>query len=168
MVVSTRKQKPSPERTGMFRDVSKGVLALIGGTALVIVVGLLIGSMFLFSFGFFSQKTANFRGETEKRNQIEANGAFRVATYNHFYDMCAQVQTAEQSVANLKEELLTTDDAQRKLVINASITALRNTRAEIINQYNVDSRKSYTEQQFKASDLPATLKITDKETECTA
>lgn len=142
-------------------------IALIGA-ALGLVIILAIGVMAVFGLGWFQQSTANFRGETAKRNQVEANGALRVAAYDHFHDLCAAIQTDEASIVNLQDELKTADDPQRKLVLVASITALRNNRAEDINDYNADSAKSYTIGQFRSSDLPFRIEIKEEETTCTA
>lgn len=120
-----------------------------------------------FAVNLFSQQTAGFRGETSKRNQVEANGSYRIAAYDDFYNLCAGVQSAEASIRNLQTEA---KDAtpQRKAQIGASITALRNSRAEDINQYNANARKSYTAGQFRSSDLPFHLDLSAEETTCTA
>lgn len=134
------------------------VAAAIVGSALLVAL--------FFATGWFSQKTANFRGETDKRNQVEANGAYRIGAYDHFFDLCQHVQSDEQSITNLLAEKPA--DAQRRDVIDASVTALRNDRADSITQYNADARKSYTLGQFRSSDLPYQLDLNAKETSCTA
>lgn len=151
-----------------LKETSTGAMVVIGSAVIVLIFILLVASMVVFGFGWFSQKTANFRGETAKREVIEANGALRAAAYDHFFDLCARVQATEASVTNLLDEREVTTDPQRLTIIAATITALRNNRAETITGYNADSRKSYTIGQFKASDLPFKLDINDKETTCTA
>ncbi len=151
------------------RNVSKATALAIAGLAALVIFGLLAASMFVFGFGFFAQKTANFRGETQKRNQVEGSGAFRTAAYNHFFDLCAGVQSNEASIRNLQLELAgpPKPPADRVMVISASITALRNARATGINQYNADAVKSYTVGQFRSRSLPYQLSLTAKETSCT-
>lgn len=146
------------------RGLSLAVLVGIG----VIVVALIIGLVGIFGFGWLSNSTANFRGEVSKRNLVEANGAYRIAAYDHFFDLCQQVQAKEASITNVQDELKTTTDQQRALILNASITALRNSRADLITQYNTDSDKSYTVGQFKSSHLPYELNANQENTVCHA
>jgi hypothetical protein len=153
-----------------LKETSRGTVVAIVVVVAVVIVGLVFASMAIFGFGFLSQKTANFRGETQKKNQVEGNGSYRIAAYDHFFDLCADVQTKESAIDALQQELASkpTPDAQRKIVINASITANRIQRASDINTYNQDARKSYTEGQFRSSDLPYQLDKSAKETSCTA
>ncbi|MFI0356974.1 hypothetical protein [Actinomadura sp. 9N407] len=144
-----------------------GVAFKIGVVALV--VGIALGFMYVFGWGFFARTTAPWRGATEMREQVES-GSHRRAAYDHFYDLCAQVQSDEASVRNLRRELASKpkpDDA-RALQINASITALENNRAENINQYNADAAKKKTEGKFRSSGLPYQLSLSTKETQCTS
>ena len=157
-----------------LRDVGKesvkgGISALMIGV-IAILVTLAVGAVGVFGFGWFRQSTADFRGETQKKEQVEANGAYRIAKYDHFFDLCASVQSNESSIKNLQAELNgpPAPSESRVAQINASITALRNQRAESINQYNVDAAKDYTSGQFKASKLPFKLYINAEETTCVA
>lgn len=151
------------------KDTAKYGAGTIALAAVALVVLLIISAMYLFGFGLFSQKTANFRGETSKRNQIEANGAFRVSAYNRFFDLCASVQSFEAQIANLEQER---DDKanppsdSRREQIASSITALRNTRSQTINQYNADAAKDYTAGQFRDNNLPYRLNPTQEVTTC--
>ncbi len=151
------------------RNISKATALAIAGLVALVIFGLLAASMFVFGFGFFAQKTANFRGETQKRNQVEGSGAFRAAAYNHFFDLCAGVQSNEASIRNLEDELHATPapTTERVSIIMPSLTALRNARAAGINQYNADAVKSYTVGQFRSRSLPYQLSLTAKETSCT-
>lgn len=151
-----------------LRDASTATLAVIVAGILAIVAFIAIGFVGVFGYGWFTDHTANRQGETQKKHLIEGNGQYRIAAYDHFYDLCAAVQTDEASIRNLQQELKTTTDATRKAVIPASITALANKRADDINTYNADARKSYTEAQFKSSDLPSQLDPTQENTTCHA
>lgn len=148
------------------RDAFMGVG--VAGLALVVFVllALLVTVMWVFSFGFFSNASANFRGEVSKRNLVEANGNYRIAAYDHFFDLCTSIQTYEATITNLQEELKTKPPADRVEQINASITANRNQRASSIAQYNNDANKSYTVGQFLDSHLPWHLDPNQENTTC--
>lgn len=111
-----------------------------------------------------------WQGKIDQQRQTTGNGSYRIAQYDHFFDLCAQVQTDEASIANLQAELKgpPKPDAQRREVIATSITALRNNRADDINQYNADARKADTAGHFRDSHLPYQLDVTAKETTCTS
>ena len=136
--------------------------------ALAIVVVLAVGAMALFGFGLFNRSTADFRGTNSQIEQTKGDGTYRIGAYERFYGLCASVQDDEASIDSLKEELKTDPPADRVVQINASLTALRSNRAENINRYNADARKSATLAQFKASDLPHELDKTAEETTCAA
>ena len=86
---------------------------------------------------------ADPRGKVQAQEQIKS-GPARIAAYNHFFDLCASVQSDEAAMKSLYEELATKPPESRVTQINASLTALRSARAEKINQYNADARKDYT------------------------
>jgi uncharacterized protein HemX len=160
--------KDQQKQPGTFVSVLTG--AGVAGLAVVAVLllALGIGLVGVYGFGWFTDATVNRQGQTQKELQVEGNGSYRIAAYNHFFDLCAAVQTDEQSIANLESELKTTTDSTRKAVLPASITALRNKRADDINTYNADSHKTYTLHQFKASDLPFQIDPTQELTTCHA
>lgn len=141
----------------------KPVLAVIGG----IVGGILLIFGLIYGIGAIKQITADFRGETSKKEQVEADGSYRIAAYDHFYDLCSSIQGVEDSIENQLAERETATEG-RKAQIDANIVASRNVRASSIRQYNADARKSYTSGQFRSSDLPYELDINAKETSCTA
>jgi len=154
------------------RDVAResvkgGVSAIVVGV-IVVVVLLAVGAVGVFGFGWFRQGTADFRGETDKKEQVEGNGSYRIAAYDHFFNLCASVQSNETSIANLQQELDGTPppSAERASQLRASITAQRNQRGESINQYNVDAAKDYTLGQFQSSKLLYHLDTTKEKTEC--
>lgn len=132
----------------------------------VLLVALIFGS--IYGVGWVKQITADFRGETEQKEQTIADGSYRIVAYEHFFDLCAAVQTAEDSIASLEAELDTEPPQGRVTQINASITALRNSRADLINQYNADAAKEDTRAAFHSSDLPYQLDNDTEETTCAA
>lgn len=105
------------------------------------------------------------KGKVQAREQIQS-GSSRIAAYNHFFDLCAQVQSDEATISSLNQELTTGPSESRRGQIQASLTALRSARAEKINQYNADARKDYTIGQFRSSGLPYTLDPTAEATQC--
>ncbi|TDC50786.1 hypothetical protein E1281_21405 [Actinomadura sp. KC345] len=153
-----------------FRDAVRhgGVVLKTGVVAIVVV--LVLAVMYVFGWGFFSKTTAPWRGAAEQRELVEGSGDYRIAAYDHFFDLCAQVQSDEASLRNLRRELASEPKPteERALQINASITALENNRAANINQYNADAAKKHTEGQFRSSGLPSRLSPSTKETSCTS
>lgn len=140
-------------------------LAIAAGAA-VIVVALVIGAMALFGFGLFNRATADFRGTNQQIEKTRASGDYRIASYEHFFNQCVAVQNDEAQIASLKEELRTKPPADREMQVQASLTALRGSRASKINQYNADAQKEGTQGQFRSSDLPYRLDATKEETQC--
>lgn len=138
---------------GFFGNITLwiiGVLILIG-----LVGGVTFGVRWL---------TAPAKGKLQAREQINS-GAFRIAAYNHFFDVCIAVQTDETRLAAQKAELKTApkDDVAR---IQANIAGIISDRAEAINEYNADARKSYTIGQFKSRQLPYQLDQQEVHTRC--
>ena len=111
---------------------------------------------------------ADPKGKVQAQEQIKA-GPARIAAYNHFFDLCASVQSDEAAIQSLNQEMNTTKPTPSRVTqINASLTALRSARAEKINQYNADARKGYTIGQFRSLQLPYTLVLTQEVTSCEA
>lgn len=135
---------------------------IVGVIAMFVVIALI----FLLGLGL-SWWTAPWQGKVQARQLIQGNGSYRIAAYDHFFDLCASVQTKEGTIVALQQELATKPTEERRGEIEASITANRAGRIDDINQYNADARKSYTLGQFRASGLPYTLDPTVKETRCT-
>ncbi|WP_433475260.1 hypothetical protein ACQPZP_42475 [Spirillospora sp. CA-142024] len=164
------RRMPDDDVRHTIRGIARhgGVVLTVG--VVTLVVSLILGLMYVFGWGFFAQVTAPWRGAAEKREQVEGSGTYRIAAYDHFFDLCAQVQSDEASIRNLRRELTSEPKPgdERAMQINASITALENNRAENINQYNADAAKKYTEGQFRSSGLPYRLGLNTKETQCTS
>jgi len=138
---------------GVFGNI---VLWVIGLFALGVVVTLMA-----WGFGWVF---APAKGKLEARQQINS-GSFRIASYDHFFDLCAAVQSDEARLAAQKVELRTAtgDDRQR---IEANIAGITADRADAVNQYNADAAKSYTEGQFRSSHLPYQLDTQEEHTTC--
>lgn len=151
----------------MKEGAKYGGLAVLGSLG-VLIVTILVASMWIFGWGFFQRSTANFRGETEQIEKTRANGDYRIAAYDHFFNLCASVQSKETTIKALEKELHRKPGPSeaRTEQIYGAITANEAIRAETINQYNVDAEKAATIGQFKASNLPYELNVNAKETSC--
>ncbi|MFJ8345103.1 hypothetical protein ACIQ9J_01745 [Streptomyces sp. NPDC094153] len=150
----------------MFKEGSRVLGYTILGIAALAVCSLVA----IFAFGGVSQLTAPFRGETDKRNRTVGSGAFQIATYEEFFDLCASVQTSEAQLKALNEELGDKDHpptADRAEKIRTSITAVKASRAESITTYNSKASQEHR-QAFQDADLPARLDLTAQETQCAA
>jgi hypothetical protein len=106
--------------------------------------------------------TADTRGKVSARNQTNGNGTYRIAQYDHFYDLCGSVQALEDQRDTMKADTSLPKD-QRAV----NVLALTNQRNTLIRRYNADSSKVATASQFKASDLPPLLNPHQEHTQCT-
>ncbi|MER5220411.1 hypothetical protein [Streptomyces flaveus] len=136
-----------------------GILG-IGCIAVLAAVGLIATLI----FGGISWLTAPFRGEVEKRNRTEGSGEFQIATYEEFFGLCTTVQTKEGTIRTLEEESKTASES-KQAQINTSITALKSTRIEAVNEYNAKAAQEHRSA-FKDKDLPPRLDVNDMNTTC--
>lgn len=139
----------------------KGLLAnAVGWIAAILAVSALVAG----AVWGWRYVTAPAAGKVSARQQINS-GAYRIAAYNHFFDVCAAVQTDESRLAAQRAELVgaSPDDASR---IRANIAGISSDRADAINEYNADAAKGYTLGQFRASGLPYRLDQTKEHTLC--
>lgn len=151
----------------MLRDIFRGGGAALAIGLVTIAIVLVISLVGIFGFGWLQRETADFRGDVQAVEQTKGSGAFRIAAYDHFFNLCAAVKSDEASITSLQEELKTNPRQARVEQINASMTALRSSRAEKINQYNADAAKDYTVGQFRSNNLPFRLDTTQEVTTCT-
>ncbi|MGI5413715.1 hypothetical protein ACQEV9_43755 [Streptomyces chartreusis] len=140
--------------------------ARLGAWAVVGVIGLavlyVIGA---FAFGGAGWITAPFRGEAEKRENTVGSGEFRQTTYEQFFDLCEAAQNAEGTIQALQEERKGASET-RKTQIDQSITALKATRVESVNEYNSKARQEHRAP-FRDKDLPYRLDAGAERTTCT-
>lgn len=137
-----------------------------GIAVLSIVTVLLLSTGTMFATGTIQKWTADWRGDVKVKEQTKANAAFRINTYNHFFNLCASVQSDEDAIQNAKDELAdkgTTDARAAKL--RQVMTALKNSRAENIRTYNADSANEM-KGAFQSNDLPVSLNVGAERTEC--
>jgi len=102
--------------------------------------------------------TASIKGKVEAVEIIES-GTNRIAQYEHFFNLCAAVQSLEAGIsASMDEfELTSSANTRDRARILSNITGKKSQRLRSINQYNVDARKTYTNAQFRDSNLPYQL-----------
>lgn len=132
-----------------------------------IVGGALVGVvMLVVAFYALRYATADERGAVNAQEQIQG-GSARIAAYNSFFDLCASVQGDEARIRALGTEMQTGPSAERVEQINATVTAIRGSRASKVARYNADARKDYTVGQFRSSGLPFALDINGEDTSCT-
>lgn len=129
---------------------------------LVKVVAVVVGIVVLFVGIFFlsgliSIATAPFRGEVDKNEKVEADGDYRIAAYDEFYKLCSTVQSKNDQIEILESEMSTTTDPDRKATLQSGITAQKNTKSELVREYNSKAAGTYTKGQFRDSDLPYEL-----------
>ncbi|MFF7142318.1 hypothetical protein ACFZB5_13850 [Streptomyces nodosus] len=150
----------------MFKEGSRLIGYTLAGIAALAAFTLIA----IYAFGGVSQLTASFRGETDKKNRTVGSGAFRIATYEEFFDLCASVQTSEAQLKALTDELDDKDHpptADRAENIRTSITAVKASRAESITTYNSKASQEHRSA-FQDANLPARLDLTAQETQCAA
>lgn len=146
---------------GQVREGARlGAWAVVGliGLAVLYVIG-------AFAFGGAGWITAPFRGEAEKRENTVGSGEFRQTTYEQFFDLCEAVQNAEGTIQALQEERKGASET-RKTQIDQSITALKATRIESVNEYNSKARQEHRAP-FRDKDLPYRLDAGAGRTTCT-
>jgi hypothetical protein len=151
---------------GNFREGAKwyakgwGIFLLALGSVLV------ASTITLFATGSIQKWTADFRGDVKAKEQTKGNGSFRVATYNDFFNLCSSVQSDEDALRNAQDEMDAKETtADRKAKLRQNITAIKNTRAESVRDYNAKAANEY-KAAFRSNDLPARLDVTDYNTEC--
>ena len=123
--------------------VKTGIVLAVIGVILLIVAA--------YAVTYYS---ANVRGAVSANEQIKADGNFRIAAYDKFFDDCATIQSTEGRIVAQKSELNQAPSAFRREQILANLTALKSLRVEQITRYNTDASKNYTIGQFRASKLP--------------
>jgi hypothetical protein len=125
-----------------------------------VVLGLviLVGGIFVIKWA-----TADLRGRADVREKTLANGDYRIAQYDHFYDLCGSIQAAQDRYNNATEMLAADPGNERYL---ANRTATKNIFYTAVREYNADSSKVGTAAQFKASDLPYAIDPTEGAVTC--
>lgn len=140
-----------------LRGIAAGTGVAIGLGALALILAIVLGTMYIFGYGLFRRATADFRGQTGAIERIQADPDFRIAAYEHFFDLCSAVQADEGRFDSLQQELDTRPSDERREQIQATLTAVRASRLEKIRRYNTDASQDFTAGQFRAAELPYQL-----------
>lgn len=129
------------------------------GKIVLIVVGsiLLILALSAGIWGF-RYATAGVRGQIEAREEIQS-ADYRIYSYDHFYNLYANVQSYEDQIRNQRNLMETLEDEEEIARYRQNVNALMNQRASVVRQYNADVRKEGTRGQFLADDLPRQIGI---------
>jgi hypothetical protein len=137
-----------------------GLALLALGTILAFSV------LVMFATGTIQKWTADWRGDVKVKEQTKADAAWRIGSYESFYDLCSSVQSDEDSIRNLEEELEADETADdRKAKLRQTITATKNTRAESVRDYNSKAGNELRGA-FKDAGLPDRLDVNNFNTEC--
>lgn len=136
------------------------------GLSIVAFIALLaVIAGIMFASGTLSYLTAPFRGAVDAQEQTQS-GTYRIAAYEEFYNRCAAVQADEDRIRNIEQERETADEV-RASQLATTLTAVQNSRAQKIREYNSASRQEATRGQFRDSGLPFELFI-EGDTTCEA
>lgn len=100
--------------------------------------------------------TAPIRGAVNAEQQIES-APNRIQKYEHFFDLCASVQSKERKIDAQQELLEAAETSSERARVRANVAALKGMRGELIARYNAEASKSYTAARFHASNLPDRL-----------
>jgi hypothetical protein len=135
-----------------FSDVPKGMMILFLGFAAI----LLILAFAVYGIGGFLQSSADFRGETDKRNQVEASGGYKVAAHDWFYDQCSDIKSKQQELEIYKDGGLP----------EGKYKAMQTELIRDVEDYNAKASNSYTVGQFKADELPYQIEADEEVESC--
>lgn len=124
------------------------------GVGVVLLVAVVAGGW------AFTYYTADVRGRISANETIKS-GASRIANYEHFFNLCAAIQSNEAQIDSLTENLGTAVDNDDRARIQASLAGVKAVRFSGIAQYNADAAKSYTQGQFRDSSLPYQIPATN-------
>lgn len=134
-------------------------IALIVVGSIAIIVALTMGG-----FGI-RYLLAPVRGAVDAREQIQS-APNRIVQYNHFFDLCASIQGNEDAIVAQRAQLATAETVENRARINANIAGITAARARNIADYNADAAKSYTDGQFRDSNLPYQINKGGESTRC--
>lgn len=127
------------------------------GLAVLAVIAVVVTSIVLAVGHYaFSWWAAPYQGSLQARQQILGSGDFRIQAYDHFFSLCASIQTSEQAMQQTQTQEKTDkggDLSRDKINFGAQL----NNRNDAANQYNVESTEHWTVGQFKANSLPYTI-----------
>jgi len=135
------------------------VVAVLGVLALIAVV---MGIKYA---------TANWRGAADQREKTVANGNYRIASYDAFFDKCNEIVAKEAIIADFQKQYEDAAPGKPKQDALINLNAMKNTRIEMVQDYNSDAQKAGTRALFRSDDLPYQISIPinpEEPTKCAA
>lgn len=134
---------------------------------ILLVVGLGIGLIYgiIYVGGKIMSDTADFRGKVNQKERVKADGDYRIANYDMFYDLCGDIEAKNRQIENTEEQLRFVD-GENKDKLQGSKFALEQQKEEMVQDYNSRSASNGTRGQYRASDLPYKIDPEDKEISC--
>lgn len=117
--------------------------------AAIVLICAIVGGVWGFRYLF-----AETGGKITAQEEIQS-AEFRIFSYDHFFNLCAEIQS-QQALYDSQYELLQlreqgTDTYDKQLTV---LSVIKPHIASLIYQYNADADKEYTRGQFRASCLP--------------
>lgn len=126
------------------------------GKIVLMVVGVLL--LFALIWGGvmgWRYYTASIVGKTGAQEEVQS-ADFRIYSYNHFYDSCAEIQKAEAAYDAQYDLLQSMEPGTDQYERQQRVVAVQKQWIEQLkHQYNADAEKEGTMGQFRANDLPS-------------
>jgi len=132
--------------------VSTGKIVLIVVGSILLILALSAG---VWAFRYY---TADVRGQVEMQEEV-MSGEFRQMSYEHFYNLYANIQAFEDQIRNQRSLMESLEDEEELKRYRQNVNALMNQRASVVREYNADVRMEGTRGQFLANDLPEEISI---------
>lgn len=133
------------------------------GMAVGVAIAVIVSAIYV--IGGIQSSTAGFRGGVEKKERVVGDGDYRIAQYDHFYELCSAIQAKNENIENL-EALRDASDKDRREELDAAIAAQKNTKNELVQEYNADAAANGTKGKYRASELPYQIDPDDEEVSC--
>lgn len=144
--------------------MSRTKIAVLSVVGVLAIAGLVVGLYFAVWY------SADPRGSLSAREQTRGSGSYRIASYDHYFDLCASIQAFEDRIENTQDEMnIEPGPSPTRLAqLQQNLTAQNNQRDSLIRQYNTDATKEGTRAPFRDDDLPYQIDPDNKETQCAA
>lgn len=137
------------------------------GKGIIVTIASVVGVIAIIGIAWaFQYATADTRGAVAQQELVRADGAFRLAAYNHFFDLCTAIQGDEARIKALEEQAAFADTTVEKNRIRLTVPAIKSSRNAKIAQYNNDAAKAGSVGIFRSNKLPYNINANDKETLC--
>lgn len=139
-------------RRGAPRIFLIAVLSVLG---VLLLIGAVVGVKYV---------TAEPRGAADQREKTVANGNYRIASYDAYFDQCRAVRAADLKADRAAEAVRGANSPDEKRRAQINLDALLNNRIEMAEAYNANAGKEDTMAMFKADNLPT--EITEETPTC--